>query len=583
MTRIAVVDKSRCNPKGCGNYLCIRMCPVNRTGSECIIESEDKKIIINEDLCNGCNICVRRCPFKAISIINLPEKLKSEPLHRFGKNGFCLFGMPVPKKGKVVGILGRNGIGKSTAIQILSGLITPNLGKDNDNYDEIIKFFKGNELQKYFTDLKNKKIKVSYKTQKVSEIVRQFKGKKVIELLKPINENGKLDEFIKELEMENIINNKVETLSGGELQKLAVIAASLKKANIYYFDEPSSYLDIKQRLKVAKFIRNLANENVSVVVIEHDLIILDYMADLIHILYGQPSGYGVVSQPLASKLGINSYLDGYLRSENIRFRDKRIHFDIKSHLKKKAGNELFSWPEFTKELGRFKLESKSSSVSENEVIGILGQNGIGKTTFVEVLAGVEKPTTGKIDNRLKIAYKPQYIEENDQIVEKVLSKAISKYKNQIITPLEIEPFMKKKLNELSGGELQRVAIALCLSQDADIYLLDEPSAYLDIEQRLIISKVINDLMEERDKSALVVDHDLLFVDYLSKRIFVFDGVPAIKGYVDEPLTMEKGMNKLLQGLEITIRREEHNNRPRINKLGSVKDREQKKSGKYYYT
>lgn len=581
MARIAVIDKSKCNPKSCGD-LCIKLCPVNRDNQECIYK-EEEKAVINEELCTGCNICGNRCPFKAISIINLPEKLKSEPLHRFGKNGFCLFGMPIPKKGNVTGILGRNGIGKTTTIQILSGIITPNLGKDNKNYDDVIKFFKGNELQKYFTDLKNKKIKVSYKPQKVDDIAKQFKGKKVKDLLKKANENKKLEQFSKELEIENILDNKVETLSGGELQKIAIMAASLKKANVYYFDEPSSYLDIKQRLKIARFIRNLATENISVVVVEHDLIILDFISDIIHLMYGQPSGYGVVSQPLASKIGINSYLDGYLRSENIRFRDKKIHFDIKSHLKKKSGSELFSWPDFTKKLGKFNLESKGSSINNNEVIGIIGQNGIGKTTFVKVLAGVEKPTEGEIKNKLKVSYKPQYLESNNEVVEKVLSKAISKYKNQIIAPLEIEPLLKKKLNELSGGELQRVAIALCLSQEADIFLMDEPSAYLDVEQRLVVSKVINDLMEEKEKSALVVDHDLLFIDYLSKRLLVFEGIPAVEGFVDKSLTMEEGMNKLLQELSISVRRDEQNHRPRINKEGSLKDREQKKQGKYYYS
>src|SRR3989344_6712843 len=115
--------------------------------------------------------------------------------------------------------------------------------------------------------------------------------------------------------------------------------------------------------------------------------------------------------------------------------------------------------------------------------------------------------------------------------------------------------MLKKVNELSGGELQRVAIAYCLSQDADLYLLDEPSAYLDVEQRLIISKVIRDVMEQRGKSALIVEHDLLFIDYVSHKLIVCDGEPAVDGNVQGPFPMEEGMTLFLKELGITFRRD----------------------------
>jgi len=140
----------------------------------------------------------------------------------------------------------------------------------------------------------------------------------------------------------------------------------------------------------------------------------------------------------------------------------------------------------------------------------------------------------------------------------------------------------KKLNELSGGELQRVAIALCLSKKSDLYLLDEPSAYLDVEQRIRVSKIIADNMEQKGTSALVVEHDLLFIDYLSKKLIVFEGQPAIKGMVKGPFDMQEGMNRFLISLDITIRRDEESLRPRINKTGSQKDREQRSANKLYY-
>ncbi|MFH1211090.1 MAG: ribosome biogenesis/translation initiation ATPase RLI [archaeon] len=581
MARIAVIEKTKCNPEKC-DWLCVRLCPVNREDKDCIIK--DKKAVIKEELCTGCGICQNRCPFGAISIINLPEELEKDLIHRYGENGFLLYRLPIPKEGEVVGLLGRNGIGKTTALNILSGNVKANLGKDKAGYDDLIKMFRGTEIQGYFTKMKEGKIKVSYKPQKVDDIPKQFKGK-VRNLLEKADEKKKMGEFAKELEIDKVLDNDIKNVSGGELQRIAIAATALKKANVYYFDEPSSYLDIKQRLKTARFIRKLADEGAAVMVVEHDLIVLDYIADKIHLFYGKESGFGVVSQPMASKVGINTYLEGYLKSENVRFRDKKIEFSARAPAKIKKANELTKWPNMSKKLDKFTLEAEEGSVNLREVTGIIGQNATGKTTFVKMLAGIIKPDNGKVDMKLKIAYKPQYLEiEEDSIVSIILSKAIQKYSHILIRPLEIEPLLLKKLSELSGGELQRVAIALCLSQDADLYLLDEPSAYLDVEQRLHASKVINEIIEEKgEAAAIVVDHDLLFIDYLSQRLLVFEGEPSVKGKAGKPLSMEEGMNKLLTELNITLRRDEETKRPRINKEGSVKDREQKKSGKLYYT
>jgi ATP-binding cassette subfamily E protein 1 len=197
------------------------------------------------------------------------------------------------------------------------------------------------------------------------------------------------------------------------------------------------------------------------------------------------------------------------------------------------------------------------------------------------LAGVIK-TKEEEELKLKVAYKPQYLEPSDELVMSALHRAITHYNIQIIRPLNLQDLFQRKLNELSGGELQRVAIAHCLSQDADIYLMDEPSAYLDVEQRLIVSKVIKDVMFTNGKSAMIVDHDLLFIDYLSDKLLVFDGEPAKLGIANSPMSMASGMNKFLSDLNITFRRDEENFRPRINKEDSQKDREQKNSGNLYY-
>jgi ATP-binding cassette subfamily E protein 1 len=556
-------------------------------GDECIKEGTDHKAQIDEKLCTGCGICPKKCPFGAISIINLPEELNSEPINRYGQNGFALYNLPTPIFGKVVGIIGRNGIGKSTAVKILSKQIVPNFGKvdsihasNTDDFKEVIDYFKGSEAQAYFEKLRDGQIKISYKPQQVDQIPKQYQGL-VQDLLKKVDEKGIFDEITELLELKNILQSKVTELSGGELQRVAIAATVMKDANVYFFDEPTSYLDIKQRMKIAKFIKNLANEETAVMVIEHDLIILDYMTDMVHLMYGHEGAYGVVSGVKTTKNGINVYLSGFLKEENVRFRDHAIKFNPAATVEQKKDFLLTEWNALEYKQGRFTLKVDDGKIYRGDVAGILGQNGIGKTTFVKILAGIIK-TREEDELKLKVSYKPQYLEVSDELVMMTLHQAIQKYEISLIRPLHLKELFMRKINELSGGELQRVAIAHCLSQDADIFLMDEPSAYLDVEQRLIVAKVIKDMMFTNGKSAIIVDHDLLFIDYLSDKLIVFDGEPAIHGFANPPMSMGEGMNKFLSELNITFRRDEENYRPRINKEDSQKDREQKSTGKLYY-
>lgn len=584
MVRIAVVHREKCNPDECGNYLCMRFCPVNRMGKECIVVGEDKKVNIDEGLCTGCGICVKKCPFDALDIINLPAELDETPIHQYGENGFRLYSLPTPVFGKVVGVLGKNGIGKSTAVRVLAGVLKPNMGsKEEADINQVIDFFKGTEAQAFFEKVRDKKIKISYKPQQVDLIPKQFKGS-VKSLLKNVDEKNRLKEVAKELELIEVLDNDITKISGGELQKVAIAACALKKANLYIFDEPSSYLDIKQRINVSKFIRKLASEKTAVMIVEHDLIILDYMTDLLHLMYGKEGCYGIVSLPKTTRAGINIYLSGYLKEENIRFRDKPIKFFEKPPAKKKQEEVFVSWSKLKKRLGKFSLESEEGNLQKNQAIGVLGANGIGKTTFVKILAGIIKQDSGEIDKKITVSYKPQYLSnDSTALVASVLKEATEKFDVQIIRPLGLKPLMTKRISELSGGELQRVAIAACLSKDAELYLLDEPSAYLDVEQRLAASKVIKERMEQSSKTALVVDHDLLFIDYLSTGLMVFLGRPAISGIVKGPFAMEQGMNLFLKDLNISLRRDKESKRPRINKLGSQMDRKQKEQGKLYYS
>ena len=581
--RIMVVKKDRCNPVGCGGYLCMRVSPSNRAGKEAIVKDSDGKVKVNESLITDADrIAANKCPFGALSMINLPEELNQDPIHRYPPNGFSLYKLPIPIFGKVVGIIGRNGVGKSTAMNIIAGLLKPNFGTENKeaSYKDLIERFKGTEAQIFFEKLESGSIKVAYKPQQVDLIPKQFKGT-VRALLEKVNETGKIDEVSKVLELEAFLDSDVSHISGGELQRVAIAATVLKKANLYLFDEPTSYLDIKQRIKISKFIKSLATNETAVMVIEHDIIILDYLADLIHLMYGAEGEYGIVSLAKSTKAGINIYLDGFIRDENMRFRDHKIIFEKSPDDKIASVEHLASWRDISHSVGRFKLEVKEGELMRRDVVGVLGENGIGKTTFARLITGEIKLDESALEE-LKISYKPQYLHKSDELVIVYLKDAL-KFDAQLISPLQIKPLLSKTLNELSGGELQRVAIAKCLSEKADLYVLDEPSAYLDVEQRLSMSKILGDLMSHSGRAALIIDHDLLFLDYLSKKLLIFEGVPAIRGSTLGPIGMEDGMNYFLKELDITFRRDEESLRPRINKPLSQKDREQKASGKLYYT
>lgn len=585
--RIAVIDREACKPTAC-NHLCKRVCPVNRSGEDCIIiNSEDNKPNIDEPLCIGCGICVNKCPTKAINVINLPGELKEPPVYKYGKNQFELYRLPIPKNKMVVGLIGQNGIGKSTAIKILSDKIKPNLGilEKDVPFEDIMDLFKGSELQNYFTDLQKGSIKVAYKPQNIDEIPKMWKGK-VSDLFKKMGNDKRLEHLKKMMNISSIFDKDVETLSGGELQLLAVAATLMKDADLYFFDEPSSYLDVEQRLMVAGTIRSLSSEKM-VMVVEHDLAVADYLADQIHMLYGKPVVFGIISKPYGVRVGINTYLEGFIKEENVRFRDESIIFS-KTAAQSMKTKHFSSFPKFRKKFDTFSLETEAGNLYKGEIIGILGPNATGKSTFIKMLTGEVKPDEGEAPGDLKLAYKPQMIEltedEKELTVRLYLNKEMNdkSMKQRILHMLDLERLMEKKLNALSGGELQNVVIAATLGKEFDILLLDEPTAFLDVEQRLRASKLIREIVETREVAAFVVDHDLQILDSISDRLMIFDGERGVSGHGMSPTNSRDGMNSFLKKIGITFRRDPQTGRARANKPGSQKDAEQKENGEYYY-
>ena len=593
------MSSDKCKPQRCKQE-CKRSCPVVRTGKQCIEVTPQSKIsFISETLCIGCGICVKKCPMGAITIINLPTNLESEVSMRFSANSFKLHRLPMPRPGQVLGLVGSNGIGKSTALKILSGKEKPNLGRyDNPpSWPDLLVHYRGSELQNYFNRMLENKLKTIVKPQYVDNIPRAIKGPRnqVGQLLTRESPNTRVEDFdyvLNTLQLEKLGQREVAQLSGGELQRFAIGMAAAQKADVYMFDEPSSYLDVKQRLNAANVIRSVITNDNYIICVEHDLSVLDYLSDYVCILYGVPSVYGVVSMPASVREGINMFLDGNIPSENMRFRADSLQFrlnEAQEDLVESEKERAYRYPSMTKTMGDFKLSLKSGNFTNSEIIVMMGENGTGKTTFCRMLAGALAPDGGTKMPEMSVSMKPQKIAPKFKgTVRQLFFKKIRasflhpQFQTDVCKPLRIDDIIDQEVQHLSGGELQRVAIVLSLGIPADIYVIDEPSAYLDSEQRVICSKVIRRFIMHAKKTAFIVEHDFIMATYLADRVIVFSGNPGVDSHANSPESLVSGCNQFLRNLNVTFRRDPTSFRPRINKLGSQMDQEQKANGNYFF-
>jgi len=200
----------------------------------------------------------------------------------------------------------------------------------------------------------------------------------------------------------------------------------------------------------------------------------------------------------------------------------------------------------------------------------------------------EKMNTNVTVHGLSVSFKPQVLKVKSNLtVRQVLDKQVGSvwlsptFNSSVIKPLNIMPLLDQPLQELSGGELQRVCITACLGKPADLYLLDEPSTFLDVEQRVKLSKVIKRFIRNNKKVAFVVEHDLNMAAYIADRFIIFEGEAGINCIANSPESWSSGLTHFLQILDLSMRKDPISGRPRVNKPGSLRDREQKRSGHFF--
>ncbi|MCF2139783.1 MAG: ribosome biogenesis/translation initiation ATPase RLI [Candidatus Lokiarchaeota archaeon] len=634
MKKVFLIDYDLCSPQSCGRP-CVKQCPINLSNArkknhikkaEVPIrfkKSADKMIIISE-FCIQCGVCLNVCPRNAIFSIFLldepePESLTHEYSYipaKIGRDssqittvnrGFRLYGLPTLLPGRVTGLCGPNGIGKSTVLNILSGDLKPNFGSinlsekisENRYWKILLEHIRESEMRTHFKETFENSRKIAYKRQVLRVLFEKYQNKTVGEILKS-QKNIDIEFFNQiweHLDIDAIANRKLAQCSGGELQRFAISSVLIQEAGCYLIDEPCTFLDIKKRIKLAELLRKRAagfnsSKQYPVLVVEHDLAILDYLSDVIHLFYGKPHQFGVITKVQSTKAGINAYLTGFLKTENIQFRKSQITF------RRSVGNRSWdnarifaSYGRISKTFDTFRLDVDPGIIYEGEILGIVGENGTGKSTFAKIMAGQIKPdphSEFKSVNRY-VSYKPQYITRNyDGSVKDFIMEYSKNYdfsdsmKQLLYSPLGVDVLLNTPVKDLSGGQLQRVFISTALAKRAELYILDEPSAYLDIEERLHISSVIRAMTKRMSATTIVIEHDLAIVDALSDRLFLFTGKPGVHGKTIGPLNKREGMNEFLKILDITFRRDEDTGRARINKKDSSIDKRQRANNEYFY-
>lgn len=573
MPRIAVVDERLCFPLKC-NLECIRGCPVNRLQKDCLYlydkrkgkkdereqapvhvtkreyskeERENGLAEVDAELCTGCGICPKVCPFHAITIINVAEAKPEDLVYSYGYNAFGLYKLALPKKG-LVAIVGENGCGKTTNVKLLAGQLEPQ-GRPSK------------EIGEYF---KHDRRKVAWKPQELSV---PNERKTVGELLEGIDEAGRLPELIELMDLGKLLGRRLDELSGGELQRVFVVAALAREKDAYFLDEPFSFLDYAYRIRLTEHLKENFSEK-RVLLVDHDLSLLSYVCRQAYILYGRESAYGIVSQVYATDRAINMFLGGFITPENVRFRKEEISY--KQYAEAAHDKTVFEIGETTVKKGSFMARNESViPLLEGEVVGIAGPNGIGKSALCEKIHA---------DSNGKTAFKKQLLDREPKLVGESLS-AEDLFAENALKALDLKRLEFLKQTGLSGGQLQRLKIFECLSQEKPLYILDEPTNMLDAAARIKLSKVLRE-RAEGERVVLVVDHDLEFLYNTADRLIVMEGEPAVEGRVAGTFGKEEGVQRLLRQFGLTYRRDEQTHRLKLNKRGSRKDTELKGSGRY---
>lgn len=334
-----------------------------------------------------------------------------------------------------------------------------------------------------------------------------------------------------DLAIEHLLGRNIFELSGGEKQKIALASAYALSPDIYVLDEPSSNLDVQAIDDIRRILLFLKEQGKTIVIAEHRLYYLSGIADrLVYLEGGSIAGEYTVEQFLA--------MDETKRSvRGLRTMDlAQITVPEKRRSSDKPSLEI---KELTLNNGsKTVLQEIDLNVSRGEIVGILGRNGAGKTTFSQVLCGLKKQSGGMIvyqgrpvtaRQRLRLSYLVMQdvnyqlfagsVEEECTLGKAAVDRGVA---GQVLKKLGFAEYRQCHPMALSGGQKQRTAIAASILCNKEILIFDEPTSGLDLDSMKQVTQLLAELAA-LGKTIFVVTHDYEFVSAVCERVIYFEG------------------------------------------------------------
>ena len=440
------------------------------------------------------------------------------------------------KEGEFILLTGQSGSGKTTVTRLINGLIphffegiltgtVKVLGSD-------IKTITPGEMGKNIASIFQNPRSQFFTTNSTKEVAFALENY-------GIDRDEMIDRVncaFHDFEAESLMDRDMFSLSSGEKQKIAIIAAKALDPKIYVFDEPSANLDIRSILNLKKMMERLKKQGYTVIVSEHRLFYLKNLVDKCLIMKD-----GKIHREL-EKNDIENLHDSDIRAFKLRtFKLSNIKYELKDNLIVNKQNADFKVENlsFSYDVNHSVLSNCNLEGNFGETVAVVGHNGSGKTTLGKIMSGLLKTRSGKIFIEGKLTkqtelYKSVYFVMqdadyqlySDSVVSELMLSSMNSIKQKdekienAITLLNLSSFRNRHPQSLSGGQKQRVTIAAAIASNKKILIFDEPTSGLDYENMKVVSEAMNTL-RKKGKLIFVISHDLEFLSRVAtKAVFI---------------------------------------------------------------